>query len=179
MLEFGVYTAESISTIASALPQRKIIGFDHFQGLEQTEHFHPLEWCEGAFKLDAFSVPFWLPRTIEEVFQKTECYRNIRLIVEDIHQLKEPNFYGISKIAGVHIDVKIYEPTVSALNFIERCEWSLIFIRFSDWHSCEEIYDSHGRLALKEWVERNGFSVSIPINGLSSGVFVFRNSHSE
>ena len=102
-------------------------------------------------------------------------FPNITLVVQDIHELNEPSDYGITKISAVHIDVDIYEPTVSSLNFVDKCEWDEIYMRFDDWHGHEPDYDQHERLACKEWIDRNGYGVNVMRNGLHGELIVTRN----
>ena len=69
----------------------------------------------------------------------------------------------------------IYEPTVSSLNFVDKCEWDEIYMRFDDWHGHEPDYDQHERLACKEWIDRNGYGVNVMRNGLHGELIVTRN----
>ena len=101
-------------------------------------------------------------------------FDNISLIVEDIHDLTEPKDYEIKKICAVHIDVDIYEPTVSALNFVDQCEWKKIYMRFDDWHGHEPDYDQHERLACKEWLDKNNYKYELLRNGLHGEMIVTR-----
>jgi len=48
-------------------------------------------------------------------------------------------------------------------------------MRFDDWHGHEPDYDQHERLACKEWVDRNGYSVEVMRNGLHGELIVSRN----
>lgn len=176
VLEFGVCTGTSICDIAAIIPNRKIIGFDHFKGLEQTKQPHPPVWKAGAFRINDPDLVGWAPTSIEQVLNKTARYPHIEVFIEDIHKLKDPICYNITKIAGVHIDVDIYEPTVSALNFIDKCQWNQLIIRFDDWHGhrSEHGFDFHERLACREWLTKNNYQFSIPYNGSCGGVFVSR-----
>ena len=56
VLEFGVACGGTIRDIAFINPDKRIHGFDHFQGLEQTSQFIPdyAGWHEGAFCLRLF-----------------------------------------------------------------------------------------------------------------------------
>ena len=47
------------------------------------------------------------------------------------------------------------------LNFVDKCEWDEIYMRFDDWHGHEPDYDFHERQACKEWIERNGNSMML------------------
>lgn len=175
VLEFGVASCQTTINIASSNPNRKLHAFDHFKGLEKSNKKLPPHagWTQGAFRVGDPNCP-WIPSTIEQVKNKLKPYENINLIIEDVHNLKHPTFYKINKIVAVNIDVDIYEPTVSCLNFIDLCEWDKIYIRFDDWHGHDPQFDEHERLACKEWLEKNKYSYDIIQNGLSGGVLVWK-----
>ena len=172
ILEFGVACGGTIRDIAFINPNKSIHGFDHFQGLEQTNQYIPdyAGWHEGAFKLGGPEYR----QTYEMVVDDLSQFDNIGLIVEDVHKLEDPSEYEISKISAVHIDVDIYEPTVSALKFVDKCEWNEIYMRFDDWHGHEPDYDNHERLACKEWIEKNGYTFKLLRNGLHGELIVSR-----
>ena len=173
ILEFGVACAGTIRDIAPINSDKTIYGFDHFKGLEQTKQETPdyAGWYKGAFRLEGSEYRQTYDRVIEDCAQ----FSNITLIVKDIHELDEPSAYRITKISAVHIDVDIYEPTVSSLNFVDKCEWDEIYMRFDDWHGHEPDYDQHERLACKEWIDRNGYGVNEMRNGLHGELIVTRN----
>jgi hypothetical protein len=177
IIEFGVCSGNSIVEIAKYNPTKKIFGFDHFQGLEKTKQSIPeyAGWHEGAFKVCNTNED-WVPKSIDEVIQRCSEFSNIEIIVEDVHQLKSPDSYGIGKIGAVHMDLDIYEPTVSALKFINKCNWGEIYFRFDDWHGHEPDYDNHERKAFKEWLDFNNFKYEIYEDGLCSGVKVWKSS---
>ena len=175
VVEFGVASAQTTIEMARKNPDRKIYAIDHFEGLEQTSK--PTEpymgWHEGAFALGDPKFPH-IPKTLDEVYERLAPYKNVELIVEDIHKLKSPQELNIPRLAAVHIDVDIYEPTVSALNWVEQAEWDRIYIRFDDWHGHDPQFDHHERLAAREWLDRTGYGFDIPENGLSGGMIVWR-----
>ena len=178
VVEFGTFTGSSTKTLAGLFPTKKIFTIDHFEGLELTKKNIPKgsDWIENAF---AIGNPLYenissIPKTIEEVKSILGGFPNIEMIIENVHNLKSPSDYGISKIAICNVDVDIYEPTVSALEFLNQCEWSEIFIRFDDWHGGESEYDQHERLAFSEWVEKNKYYYEITHGGYIGGVYVKR-----
>lgn len=175
VVEFGVASAQTTIEMASKNPDRKIYAIDHFEGLEQTSK--PTEpymgWHEGAFALGDPKFPH-IPKTLDEVYERLAPYKNVELIVEDIHKLKSPQELNIPRLAAVHIDVDIYEPTVSALNWVEQAEWDRIYIRFDDWHGHDPQFDHHERLAAREWLDRTGYNFDIPENGKSGLMIVWR-----
>ena len=111
-------------------------------------------------------------QTYDQVLEDCSQFPNITLVVKDIHELDEPSAYGIKKISAVHIDVDIYEPTVSALNFVDKCEWDSIYMRFDDWHGHEPDYDFHERQACREWIDKNGYFINVMRNGLHGEAIV-------
>jgi hypothetical protein len=175
IIEFGVCSGGTILPIGKANPDRKVFGFDHFKGLEQSSQPTPeySGWVFGAFRAGDPNNT-WCPRTIEEVIQKCSESPNIKIFVEDVHEMKEPSDYGISKIGAVHIDLDIYEPTVSAFKFLDKCDWDEIYFRFDDWHGHEPDYDHHERKAFKEWLDLHGYKFEIYEDGLTGGVKVWR-----
>jgi hypothetical protein len=94
--------------------------------------------------------------------------------LSDIHKLTEPKDYNIGKIAICNVDVDIYEPTVSSLEFLSKCEWSEVFIRFDDWHGGEPDYDQHERLAFSEWIEKYNYQYEVVYGGVYGGAIIKR-----
>ena len=177
ILEFGTCTCQSAIQLATMFPDKKIFTIDHFKGLEKTSKPLPItsDWREGSFALGAWnSLGPEFPRTIDEAKEKLSVKSNIELIISDIHELTHPSDYSIAKIAIYNIDVDIYEPTVSALEFLTKCECSEVFIRFDDWHGGEEEYDQHERLAFFEWVNKYGYKYNLTHDGLYGGVYIKR-----
>lgn len=176
ILEFGAGSGRSAIMLARMNPKRTVFTFDHFKGLERTKKSIPdgSGWEEGAWRLGHPELPHW-PQNAEEFKQSIENDKNIILNIEDIHQLKNPEDYHIGPIVAVNIDVDIYEPCVSALRFIDRCEWNKILLRFDDWHGGEAAYDEHEKLACWEWLQRNQYPFTILENGSASCMIVIRN----
>lgn len=177
VLEFGTCTCQSAIHLATMFPDKKVFTIDHFKGLEKTSKPLPTtsDWSEGMFALGSGSARGdEFPKSIEEALQKLSIRPNIQPIVSDIHDLTHPSDYGIGKIAICNVDVDIYEPTVSSLEFLTKCEWSEVFIRFDDWHGAEAEYDEHERLAFQEWIQKYGYSYEITHGGYIGGVYVKR-----
>jgi hypothetical protein len=178
VIEFGTFTGGSTKTLSSIFPDKTIFTIDHFQGLEQTNKNVPSDsdWIERAFALDnpLYVDNHNVPKSIDEVKERFRGHDNIKMIISDVHKLTIPSDYGISKIAICNIDVDIYEPTVSALEFLTKCEWSEVFIRFDDWHGGEPEYDQHERLAFSEWIEKYNYKFDITHGGHIGGVYVKR-----
>jgi len=178
VVEFGTFTGGSTRTLSSSFPDKTIYTIDHFQGLEQTNKNVPSDsdWIEKAFALDnpLYVNNHNVPKSIDEVIERFLGFDNIKMIISDVHELTEPSDYGIGKIAVCNLDVDIYEPAVSALEFLTKCEWSEVFIRFDDWHGGEVEYDQHERLAFTEWVEKYNYKFDITHGGYIGGVYVKR-----
>lgn len=178
ILEFGTFTGSSTKTLSSLFPDKLVFTIDHFRGLEKTQKHIPegSGWIERAFSLDnpLYSDNGNVPKSIQELEGRFSNYPNIRMIISDVHKLTHPSDYGINKIAICNIDVDIYEPTVSALEFLTKCEWSEVFIRFDDWHGGEPEYDQHERLAFSEWIEKYKYKFEITHGGYIGGVHVKR-----
>ena len=178
VLEFGTFTGSSTKTLSSQFPNKKIFTIDHFKGLEATKQGVPKgsDWIEHAFALDnpLYEHISNVPKSIDEVRQRFVGHNNINMIISDVHELTNPSDYGISKVAICNIDVDIYEPTVSALEFLTKCEWSEVFIRFDDWHGSEKEYDNHERLAFAEWIEKYKYNYRITHGGYIGGAHIKR-----
>lgn len=177
ILEFGTCKGSTAEEIAKLNPHRTIFTIDHFKGLEQTKKrvWGQSGWVKGAF---AMGDPRnkWVPKTKQEVYDKLSPYTNVKIIEMDIHQLESPEIYGINNtLVACHVDVDIYEPTVSALNFLQKCKWDKIFMRFDDWHGHDKDFDEHERLAFKEWIDRTEYTYEITHGGVWAGIFVSRN----
>jgi len=178
IIEFGTFTGGSTRTLSSLFPDKTIFTIDHFQGLEQTNKNVPSDsdWIERAFALDnpLYVNNHNVPKSIDEVRERFVGFDNIKMIISDVHELTETSDYSIGKIAICNLDVDIYEPAVSALEFLTKCEWSEVFIRFDDWHGGEKEYDQHERLAFTEWIEKYDYKFDITHGGYIGGVYVKR-----
>lgn len=178
VIEFGTFTGGSTKTLSSLFPEKTIFTIDHFQGLEKTNKNVPKDsdWIERAFALDnpLYVNNHNVPKSIDELLERFKGHNNIKMIISDVHQLTVPSDYGIGKIAICNLDVDIYEPAVSALEFLTKCEWSEVFIRFDDWHGGDPEYDNHERLAFSEWIEKYKYKFEITHGGFIGGVYVKR-----
>ena len=178
IVEFGTFSCESAIRLSTDFKDRKIYTIDHFEGLEKTSKNLPekSDWSEGMFNLShpEFIHNSRVPKTKEEALLKLSPYSNVTMIISDVHKLTEPKDYNVGKIAAVNLDVDIYEPAVSSLEFVSKCEWNEIFIRFDDWHGGESEYDEHERLAFTEWIDKYGYEYKITHGGYIGGVYVKR-----
>ena len=121
VLEFGTGSGRSTQRIASGT-QKTIYTFDGFAGLPKTEKGVPTGtgWDEGALFFDE-----------AETRKLLEPYKHVNVYKCMTFDLKEPIEYGITKISGVNIDVDLYEGTIDALRFANKCEWTALIERLS------------------------------------------------
>jgi hypothetical protein len=123
-LEFGTGSGGSTKVIAENLGDIKIFTFDGFAGLPKTNKVVPrgTPWNEGDLKFDEASTRGLLSPFNNVIVEKTMTW-----------ELKEPNQYGINKICAVNMDLDLYEGTLDALYFMDKCDWTNILLRFDDW----------------------------------------------
>jgi hypothetical protein len=152
VLEFGTGGGHSTARIASRTP-RIIHTYDGFSGLPKTNKGIPVGtgWYEGALFFDEQQARNYLAE-----------YKHVQIHKCLTFDLKEPHEYGISKICAVNIDVDLYEGTVDALRFADKCEWDTIYIRFDDWgyykeFQIKEQVDAHEKAAFYEWLDETGY----------------------
>jgi predicted O-methyltransferase YrrM len=102
ILEFGVFKGVSISLIAKKLSDKKIHGFDSFQGL-------PHDWNSHTMAKGTFSVNGKLPNVPKNV----ELHKGL-------FDKTLPSFVreNIEKVAFVHIDGDLYSSTKTILDLI-------------------------------------------------------------
>lgn len=124
VLEFGTGSGRSTSRIASMFKNGKIHTFDGFVGLPKTNKVIPMgtDWYEGNLKFDE-----------KETRDRLKPFKNVTVHKCMTFDLKEPNHYNINKISGVNIDVDLYEGTLDSLNFMDKCDWKCVLVRFDDW----------------------------------------------
>lgn len=153
LLEFGTGHGHSTEIIAFNLEQGHIYTFDGFRGLPKTNKGIPrgTSWHEGAFMSNYIATKEYLSR-----------FENITITQCMTWELKEPFEYGIKKIAGVNIDVDLYEGTLDGLIFADKCEWSSLIIRFDDWGYWEglqvkEEVAAHEEAAFFDFINSRGY----------------------
>ena len=151
ILEFGTGGGHSTERIALLTP-RTIHTYDGFSGLPKTEKGVPngTGWEEGALFFDE-----QVTRTYLEPYPNVNVYKCMTF------DLKEPVEYGITKICAVNVDVDLYEGTVDALKFADKCEWETLIVRFDDWgyypeFQIKEQVDAHEKAAFYEWLTETG-----------------------
>jgi len=152
ILEFGTGGGHSTERIAAGTT-RTIHTYDGFSGLPKTEKGVPegTGWVEGALFFDEQKTRDYLAK-----YSHVNVYKCLTF------DLKEPIEYGITKISAVNIDVDLYEGTIDALRFADKCEWDSLLIRFDDWGHYEgsqikEQVDAHEKAAFYEWMAETGY----------------------
>ncbi len=147
ILEFGTGSGGSAEAIASLLPDKKIITFDGFSGLPKTNKVIPenTDWQEGNLHF-----PY------EDTKKRLENFINVTIHKTMSWELKNPKDYNIDKICAANMDFDLYEGTLDALNFISKCTWNEIFLRFDDWGAYDfqkkSEVDQHEKAAFFDWI---------------------------
>lgn len=154
ILEFGVFKGVTINRLAKKLPDRKIIGFDSFEGL-------PEDWDMGQkfTKKEAFDRGGVMPEVPE----------NVELVKGFFDEVLPEYKKKLGKIGFLHADADLYSSTKTVLDelnhliipgtiirFDELCCWRLVFgeaspknvrrIKYTTWKD-------HEWKALLEWME--------------------------
>lgn len=152
ILEFGTGSANSTKMIAIRTTEKKIITFDGFVGLPKTEKGIPIEtgWDEGNLKFDYDNAI-----SILSEFEKVKVYKRMSW------ELNEPSEFGIDKVSAVNFDFDLYEGTLDALRFVQKCKWNKIIFRFDDWGAyhfqiAEEV-DRHEKAAFYDWINETKY----------------------
>ncbi len=130
ILEFGVYRGESLLYFAERCPERRVYGFDSFEGL-------PEDWwgrSKGFFKTK--------PPLIDRP--------NLKLVKGLFHE-SLPNFLAewSGRAALVHIDCVLYESTLACLlPILSRCQVGTVVI-FDEYYNYPD-FAHHEWLAWRE-----------------------------
>jgi len=113
--EFGVAEGATIVQLSRQFPNRRIIGFDNFQGLP--EDWPGTKLKRGAFKVNALpSFP-----------------HNVEIVVGDIHQTAPNGKYH--SIAFVHVDVELFSTGLSVFNALKPNLKRGTLLLIDDFHS--------------------------------------------
>lgn len=152
ILEFGTGSARSTKIIAELTSDKKIITFDGFLGLPKTEKGIPkgTGWDEGNLKFDYENAVTMLAE-----HKKVKVHRCMSW------ELTNPSDYEINKVSSVNFDFDLYEGTLDALRFVQKCEWNKIIFRFDDWGAysfqlAEEV-DKHEKAAFYDWINETNY----------------------
>jgi predicted O-methyltransferase YrrM len=154
ILEFGVFSGTTINRLAEHLPNRKLIGFDSFEGL-------PEDWDMGGknVKKEAFDRQGTMP----------EVRDNVELVKGFFDAVLPKYKKKLSKIGFLHMDADLYSSTKTIfdelndlivpgtiIRFDELCCWRDAFgeaspkkvqrVKYTTWKD-------HEWKALLEWME--------------------------
>ena len=137
VLEFGVFSGTSINHIANQMPERRVYGFDSFEGL-------PEDWRPG-FPRGAFNT------TLPEVAANVE-------LIAGWFDATLPKFVADqdrAPVALLHVDCDLYSSTRTIFNFLgERIQPGTIIV-FDEYFNYPE-WRAHEFLAFKEFVAARG-----------------------
>jgi hypothetical protein len=157
ILEFGTGSGSSSDFIANNTDKkRKIFTFDGFQGLPETKKHIPVGtgWERGAYCHDEANVRNYLKKHQNVFIEKTMSW-----------DLKKPEEYNIGKIIAANMDFDLYEGTLDALRFIDKCIWTTLLLRFDDWgcysHQIASEVDAHEKAAFFDWIEETKYQYII------------------
>lgn len=167
ILEFGTGPGNSAKILSTHLPDFEIITIDGFVGLPKTEKGIPThtEWYEGNYMYN-----------FEEIKNELSTYQNIRIIKSMSWELTDPLIYDINEIIAVNIDFDLYEGTIDALRFVDKCKWDSLLIRFDDWgshpHQNASEVDLHEKGAFNDWIKETNYQFEeyVEYTKLSNGM---------
>ena len=168
--EFGCYTGRSLASLTychqkyfqdenkhnqKSSIQRKVYGFDSFEGLQDSEG-HP-RWEKGVFKLNHSFHPligYGEEITPEKIVNFFSHY-NLQTPIIKPGYFKEIEINDIDKIALLHVDCDLYTSTKTVLNLVRTKLSPGSIILFDDWFHFKGNKNKGERLAFKEFLEEN------------------------
>jgi hypothetical protein len=117
-MEFGVWSGQSINAIAAQLPDKRVFGFDSFEGLK--EDLPGTRWTKGSFGLDG-RMPTVLSNVtlVKGWFDET--------VPNFLRQHPEP-------VAFLHLDADTYETTALLLDLLKERICSGTVVVFDEYH---------------------------------------------
>lgn len=155
IVEFGTATGDSTEKMNAIFEgQKKITTFDGFVGFPKTNKVVPKNsgWFEGNCYFN------------EDIAKNRFKYNsNIHVVKCLTSELKDPSYYGISQVAGVNMDLDLYEGTLDGLNFIDKCDWNCLLVRFDDWgalvqnNQIPEEFAEHEQAAFYDFINKTKY----------------------
>ncbi len=139
VLEFGVFSGQSINRMAAALPRRRLFGFDSFEGLPET--WRP-GFPRGAFRTD-------LPKVRD----------NVELVVGWFDQVL-PDFvksHPGEPVALLHVDCDLYSSTKTIFSLLGDRIGAGTIIIFDEYFNYPE-WAQHEFKAFQEFVAERRIS---------------------
>lgn len=163
IFEFGVYTGRSLALLSHfhqlnkqsihKIPfERKIVGFDSFNGLPCTDG-HP-RWQTELFSINHSYHPICklgekvTPSVVYELFEKCELPKPF-IEHEDFNHTLKPTY---QKSAIIHIDCDVYQSTKDVLIKMEPTFQEGTIILFDDWFNFKANPNKGEQRAFKEFV---------------------------
>jgi hypothetical protein len=147
LVEFGIYQGWWINWLyerseAIGLKDRRVIGYDSFQGLSEPSREHDSAfWRAGMYAA-----------SLREVQERVQARRRPRIhLVEGwfADSLKGEEARRIEKIAYARIDCDIYEPALQCLEYLSNRLSDGAVLVFDDW---PHAIDQGEGLAFAQWV---------------------------
>jgi len=144
ILEFGTGGGRDTVYFARQFPNKRIITFDGFQGFPSSKKPVINDCSKGRHNFDETAVR-----------KALEPFKNIHTHKEMTSKLRSPKFYTVDKIAGVSFDMVLYEGTIDALNFCNKCNWKDLLTRFGKW------FFEHEQAAFYEFIKEKKYEYKI------------------
>lgn len=139
-LELGVASGKSIREIALAIPERRVFGFDSFEGLP--EDWRPPTYGRGHFACDVPAVP-----------------DNVTLVV-GMFQDTLPVWLAANpgRVAFCHVDCDLYSSASFALRALapRLSRGSIVVFDELVWAADRDDYKEHEYKAFSEFLEATG-----------------------
>lgn len=169
ILEFGVWAGKTLAILGylhqfqyPKYEDRKLYGFDSFQGLQNMSEYHP-RWHEGICNVNyegGHPVCKKGDKVDESVVKNLFQYYKLNepIIKKGFFNetLKSTINYEVKKVALVHLDCDLYESTIQVLEGIEPVLSSGALLLFDDYYH----YKANPRMgqarALTEFIEKFG-----------------------
>lgn len=176
IVEFGVYTGRSLAILSyendmyyknensinsSKKINRKIYGFDSFEGLQDNDGHS--RWEINMFKKNHSVHPTIqinedvTPENVKNFFKEMNLKEPI--IIKDY--FKNLNLNMINKIAICHIDCDLYESTRDSLELIKDKLVDGSILMFDDWFNNKANPNKSEQKAFNEFLDKNKYIKAI------------------
>lgn len=151
VVEFGVYTGNSLGWLRRLAPSRRLFGFDSFEGMPPTQ---------VELRLDA--AVMWAPGTFRGGLEAARAAVPGATLVKGLFADLGPlEAYGVGAVALAHLDCDIYEGYRDALRLLTPRLVPGAVMVFDEgavpedpaWASVAD----HGVRAIREWQEESGW----------------------
>lgn len=140
IVEFGVWSGNSINDFANELPEASVFGFDSFLGL--SEDWSGFNLVKGTFNLNGIS-----PEVKKNVIIHNGLYENT------IPEFVKNNSFK-NGIDLIHMDSDTYSPTIYALNNLNNLIRKGSIIIFDEYFGYPN-WRNHEYKAFQEFVSKN------------------------